>query len=93
LVEQAEDPDHQGEGPVSREKPGIGLGIGISHRDEGVGCGGTELAAGTPAQSAGMRDGGTAGFELLTMIDGKEHTFSSTPCLNDQKHAGLRRGE
>jgi hydrogenase maturation protease len=74
---------------VSREKArALVLGIGnLLIGDEGVGCRTvTELARRyTLPQSVECVDGGTAGFELLTMIDGKEHLILIDALRNDQQ--------
>ncbi|WP_448871418.1 HyaD/HybD family hydrogenase maturation endopeptidase [Desulfobulbus propionicus] len=74
---------------MSREKArALVLGIGnLLIGDEGVGCRTvTELARRyTLPQSVECVDGGTAGFELLTMIDGKEHLILIDALRNDQQ--------
>jgi hydrogenase maturation protease len=74
---------------VSRENArALVLGIGnLLIGDEGVGCRTvTELARRyTLPQSVECVDGGTAGFELLTMIDGKEHLILIDALRNDQQ--------
>jgi hydrogenase maturation protease len=64
------------------------LGIGnLLIGDEGVGCmAATELARRyTLPQNVECVDGGTAGFELLNMIDGKEHLILIDALRNDQQ--------
>ncbi len=74
---------------MSRENArALVLGIGnLLIGDEGVGCRTvTELARRyTLPQSVECVDGGTAGFELLTMIDGKEHLILIDALRNDQQ--------
>ncbi|MGD9947615.1 MAG: HyaD/HybD family hydrogenase maturation endopeptidase [Desulfobulbus sp.] len=64
------------------------LGIGnLLIGDEGVGClAATELARRYDLpENVECVDGGTAGFELLTMIDDKEHLILIDALRNDQQ--------